>query len=40
MTEHFFFQKLLRVHKNVLIMFSNSSVDKDTQLKKAMEAAK
>ncbi|MCP9266456.1 Protein disulfide-isomerase A5 [Dirofilaria immitis] len=39
-----FLQKLLRVHKNVLILFSNSSMDKSSQLKKVikttMEAAK
>ncbi|VDO25084.1 unnamed protein product [Onchocerca flexuosa] len=43
-TKTFFFQKLLRVHKNVLILFSNSSMDKNNQLKKVIkttvEAAK
>uniref|UniRef100_A0A8R1XXC0 Thioredoxin domain-containing protein n=1 Tax=Onchocerca volvulus TaxID=6282 RepID=A0A8R1XXC0_ONCVO len=38
------YKKVLRVHKNVLILFSNSSMDKNNQLKKVikttMEAAK
>ncbi|VDO30271.1 unnamed protein product [Brugia timori] len=38
------YKKLLRVHKNVLILFSNSSMDKNSQLKKVIkittEAAK